>query len=117
MSHGRDVSGGLASFRTEVVTLAHVQLGRDPDRDGPERTSERAIRLLPITKDALDGTDVLYYAAEVCAMSRDLDCAVRHLDALLSQPSWVTPHWLQLDPIWNPLRDHPRFQALLEKYE
>ncbi len=24
---------------------------------------------------------------------------------------------LRIDPVWNPLRDHPRFQALLAKYE
>jgi len=24
---------------------------------------------------------------------------------------------LRLNPHWDPLRDHPRFQALLEKYE
>jgi len=24
---------------------------------------------------------------------------------------------LKLEPRWDPLRDHPRFQALLEKYD
>ncbi len=32
-------------------------------------------------------------------------------------PSELTPTGLRLDPTWDSLRDHPRFQALLEKYE
>jgi serine/threonine-protein kinase len=82
-----------------------------------KRAGEQSLALLPITKDALDGTDVLYVLAEICVMSRDSNCAVRNLELLLSQPSWVTPHWLRLDPIWDPLRDDPRFQALLDKYD
>ena len=31
-------------------------------------------------------------------------------------PSWLTVHILEIDPIWDPLRDHPRFQSLLERY-
>ena len=39
------------------------------------------------------------------------------IDELLSNPSWLSVVLLRLDPVRDPLRDHPRFQALLEKYE
>jgi hypothetical protein len=35
---------------------------------------------------------------------------------MLPTPSWLTVHLLEIDPIWDPLRDHPRFQALLERF-
>ena len=36
---------------------------------------------------------------------------------VLSVPSDLSVHILRLDPLWDPIRDHPRFQALLAKYE
>ena len=40
------------------------------------------------------------------------------VDQVLATPAWDRPshHWYHLDPLWDPLRDHPGFQALLEKY-
>jgi len=34
----------------------------------------------------------------------------------LSRPSWITVGGLKADPVWDPLRNNPRFQALLKKY-
>ena len=47
------------------------------------------------------------------------DQALDQIEYLLSIPGpglWISPARLWLDPEWVPLRDHPRFQALLEKY-
>jgi hypothetical protein len=39
------------------------------------------------------------------------------IEYLLSIPSLVSAPLLRVDPLYDPLQDHPRFQALLEKYE
>ena len=39
------------------------------------------------------------------------------LEVLLSTPNPFGPGLTRLDPFYDPLRDHPRFQALLEMYE
>ena len=49
-------------------------------------------------------------------MVGEFELAVDQLEVLLSRPSALSVPWLRLDPTWDPLRDHPRFQALLEKY-
>jgi len=44
------------------------------------------------------------------------DDAIDQLDLLLSIPSELSVSLLKLDPLYDPLREHPRFQALLAKY-
>lgn len=45
------------------------------------------------------------------------DAATDRLEYLMSNPGWYSTWDLKLDPFFDPLRDNPRFQELLEKYE
>ena len=54
--------------------------------------------------------------AEIYAWTGESDEAFRLLDHLLAVPSNITVPMLKLDPAWDPLRQDPRFQALIDKY-
>jgi serine/threonine-protein kinase len=81
------------------------------------RAGEHAVELMPISKDALDGTDQAIELAKIYSRVGEVDKALDLIDELLSIPSWLSVRLLRLDPVWDPLRNHPRFQALLEKYD
>jgi len=76
----------------------------------------RAMQLLPESKDAFGGPEITNSAAEIHAIIGDAAGAVTLLDGLLSRPSPVTVPVLKINPIWDSVRNDPRFQALLDKY-
>ena len=93
--------------------LTYAHLGR---REHAIREIERQIDL-----DAQDLFDVPWGQrdlAYVYAMFGEAEAAIEILDQLLvtSYNAAITVERLRLDPRLDPLRDHPRFQALLEKY-
>lgn len=66
--------------------------------------------------DAVEGPLVAEDRARILAQSGDADAALDEIERLLAGPSWLSVHTLRLDPRWDPIRDHPRFKALLAKY-
>jgi TolB-like protein/Tfp pilus assembly protein PilF len=77
---------------------------------------DQAQKLLPLSKDAFGGPDILETAAEIHAQFSDTGAAVAVLETLLQRPSPVTVPVLKLNPIWDPIRNDPAFKALLDKY-
>jgi len=51
--------------------------------------------------------------AQLAGMAGDVDRAIRRLEAILGGYSPLTRDWLRVDPAFDPIRDDPRFQALL----
>jgi len=66
--------------------------------------------------DAYVGPEVAQDRAMILAQAGVADEALDEIDRLLSGPSWLSVHLLRLDPRWDPIREHPRFKALLKKY-
>jgi tetratricopeptide (TPR) repeat protein len=77
---------------------------------------KRAVELLPESQDAFDGPEVTAALAQIYSWTGELDQAFGLLNHLLTTPNGITVPVLKLDPIWDPLRKDPRFQALIDKY-
>jgi len=82
---------------------------------------ERAVSLHSVAKDAAQGPIYVLNLARIYLIVGEFDKALNQLEYLLSIPSceflWqlVSEPLLRIDPLWDPLRDQPRFQSLLEQ--
>ena len=67
-------------------------------------------------EDALEGRYVAEERARILVQAGEVDAALDEIEELLAGPGLLSVHTLRLDPRWDPIRDDPRFHALLEKY-
>jgi len=95
------------------LAQAYAGLGRKQDAI---REGKKAAELLPVSEDALIGTWIISTLATVYMMVGEYDLAIDQLEYLLSIPSFLQVEELRTHPTWDPLRNHPRFKALLAKY-
>jgi TolB-like protein/Tfp pilus assembly protein PilF len=99
---------------------AHIQLAKVLAQLGEKEAAiaeaQRATELRPESKDAFGGPEITVGVAEVYATLGENDRAIEILDGLLSRPSAITVESIKINPIWDPLRSDPRFQAVLQKY-
>jgi len=65
-----------------------------------------------VTKDSIDGARVLKYLALTYAWTGKKDAALAELEKAARLPGYLCYGDLKLDPVWDPIRDDPRFQKL-----
>ena len=99
-----------ARFRS-TLGIAYAGLGR---REDALREGNKAVELLPITREAIRGYYRRENLAEIYVMVGKFDLAMDQIEFLLSIPGDLSIPLLRLSPAWAPLRDHPRFKKLLE---
>jgi len=98
------------------VTLGLILAGLG-EKDAAIAEGKRAVELLPESQDALEGPKTAVALAQIYAWTGENDQALQLLERSLSTPNGVTVPSLRLDPIWDPLRSDPRFQALIDRHD
>jgi tetratricopeptide (TPR) repeat protein len=94
--------------------LAYAYLGRKAEAI---REGKRAVSLYPQSKDAYGAPHYVNSLAMIYTVVGEYEEAINQLEYLMSIASGdiVSIPVLRLDPMWDPLRQHPRFQSLLEE--
>jgi TolB-like protein/Tfp pilus assembly protein PilF len=93
-----------------VLGLIDAGLGR---KDDAIREGRRAVELVPITKDALDGSDMMLNLTIIYAWTGEKDLALKQLAEAARIPSTLNYGWLRLHPEWDPVRGDPRFENIV----
>jgi TolB-like protein/Tfp pilus assembly protein PilF len=90
------------------LSLAYLGLKEEAIREGL-----RAVELLPISKDAINGPYLQHQLARIYIVVGEPDKAIDQLERLLKIPYYVSAAWLKIDPNFDPIRNNPRFQKLV----
>ena len=104
--------GNITNY--SLLGLAYAGLGM---KEKAIKSAQKAVELEPISKNAWSGPGRHKWLAYIYSMVGEHDKALDEIELLLSIPYYFTTWDLKLNPFWDPLRDKPRFQELIEKYE
>jgi serine/threonine-protein kinase len=97
-----------------VLGLIDAALGRKPDA---LREGRRAVELLPVDKDALNGRRMVSYLAMIAGWVGEKDLACEQLAVAIGHSSDLSYGQLKLLPFWDPLRDDPCFDKIVASLE
>ncbi len=96
-----------------VLGVIDAALGR---KEEALREGRRAVELLPVEKDAVNGTLVIKYLAMIAAWVGEKDLACEQLATAVRLPTGgqhLSYGELKLMPWWDPLRGDPRFEKIV----
>jgi serine/threonine-protein kinase len=96
--------------RNAIHGLQLAYLGRKAEAIAQ---GERAVALLPISRDGWNGPYMEHLLARTYLLVGEPDKAIDVLERLLRVPYFLSPGWLKIDPTWAELRGNPRFEKLI----
>jgi TolB-like protein len=97
-----------------ILGLIDAALGQ---RDKALQEGRRATELMPVEKNWPKGANMIQYFAVIAGWAGDKELAFEQLDKGVRLPGYTITTYgqLKLHPFWDPLRDDPRFEKILEQ--
>jgi serine/threonine protein kinase len=92
-------------------TYAGLGLKEDAIREG-----KKATELVPLSTDKFMGPSFVIDLSEIYTTIGEYDQAFNQIEILLSNPAWFSIKVLMVDPVFDPLRSHPRYKQIIDKY-
>ena len=93
------------------LALVNADLGR---REEALEEATRAVDLFQADEEAFyERPRAMIVLARVHAAFGEAGPAIDVLEQQLSAPSWLSRAILRIDPAWNPIRNDPGFQSLV----
>jgi TolB-like protein/Flp pilus assembly protein TadD len=109
----REVERSHEDFRLHIALgRVHAGLG---NKEKAIEEGRRGVELLPVSKNALHGPTQILYLAYIYTMVGEQDAALDQLEYLLTIPTSISVSFYRINPIFDPLKDNPRFKRLLEQ--
>ena len=93
-----------------VLGMIDAMLGQKEDAI---REGQRAVELLPIGQDAINGSHLILNLAVIYTATGEKISAIDELEKLFKNPGDGSYGDLKLNPFWDPLRGDPRFEGLV----
>jgi len=104
---------GVASVPHAYLGLSLALRGGPGDAEEAVREAEEAVRMYGYDRDAADTDLFQWLLLRTYVLTGRPDDAIALLEELMSRPGVFGLGDLKLDPLYDPLRDDPRFQALI----
>jgi adenylate cyclase len=93
-----------------VLGMIDAALGR---KDEAIAEGRRAAEMLPVTKEPINGANVMKSLAAIYALCGEKDLAIEQIRTTLEHPGDLSYGLLKLHPYWDSLRGDPRFEQIV----
>jgi Flp pilus assembly protein TadD len=93
-----------------ILALIDAQLG---EKEKAIREGRTACDMIPISKDAFNGVELITNLATVYALTGEKDLALEQLEIVTKLPAGPNYGQLRLGPEWDSLRGDPRFEKIV----
>ncbi len=107
----RDTPGDIDTRINRALALAYLGRRAEAVREG-----EQSVAARPIARNAYTGAYYQHILAQIYLLAGEHEKALDRLEPLLKIPYLLSPGWLRVDPTFDPLRKHPRFQSLITEH-
>ena len=93
-----------------ALGMIHAALG---NKKAALREAHQVLAVVPVSKDAVGWPAAMESVALIYAYAGKVDDAIAEVDEIVKVPGYLSYGKLKCDPLWDPLRNDPRFQKIL----